>query len=112
MGPCLRIIGLSPLASITVDSMPFSEAPPSIINSLKAGEHSSYLGFKNIMPDNKFKGEALNLSKKGNLEEAAANLFTMIRYFDKNKSENIMVAPIPKNGIGIAINDRLERAAK
>lgn len=83
-----------------------------IINSLKAGKHSSYLGFKNIMPDKKFKGEALNLSKNGNLEEAAANLFTMIRYLDKNKSDNIMVAPIPNNGIGIAINDRLERAAQ
>ena len=90
----------------------YSPTKKLIINSLRAGEHSSYLGFKNIMPDNKFKGEALNLSKNGNLEEAAANLFTMIRYLDKNKSENIMVAPIPKIGIGIAINDRLERAAK
>ena len=44
--------------------------------------------------------------------EAAANLFTMIRYLDKNKSKNIMVAPIPNDGIGIAINDRLERAAQ
>ena len=83
-----------------------------IINSLKAGKHSSYLGFKNIMPDKQFNGEALNLSENGNLEEAAANLFTMIRYLDKNKSKNIMVAPIPQDGIGIAINDRLERAAQ
>ena len=48
----------------------------------------------------------------GEEEEAAANLFTMIRYLDKNKSKNIMVAPIPNDGIGIAINDRLERAAQ
>ena len=46
------------------------------------------------------------------LNEAAANLFTMIRYLDKNDSKNIMVAPIPNDGIGIAINDRLERAAQ
>ena len=82
-----------------------------IINSLKAGKYSSYLGFKNIMPDKQFKGEALNLSENGNLEEAAANLFRMLRDLDQNNITGIAVAPIPEYGLGIAINDRLKRAA-
>ena len=46
-----------------------------------------------------------------NLNEAAANLFSMLRTLDKSDARNIMVAPIPNKGIGVAINDRLKRAA-
>ena len=54
---------------------------------------------------------ALNLSKTGDLNEAAANLFAMLRALDKIGAGRIAVMPIPSNGIGEAINDRLRRAA-
>ena len=52
-----------------------------------------------------------NLSPTGNLNEAAANLFTFLRAADRLSPIAIAVAPIPHNGLGEAINDRLERAA-
>lgn len=51
------------------------------------------------------------LSKQGNLQEAAANLFKMLHVVDDSSPERIAVAPIPMIGLGEAINDRLRRAA-
>lgn len=53
----------------------------------------------------------LNLSEKGDLTEAAANLFRMMRQLDKDSYTGIAVMPIPSHGLGVAINDRLQRAA-
>ena len=54
----------------------------------------------------------LSLSAKGDLREAAANLFAMMRKVDDPvRFTGIAVAPIPEDGVGIAINDRLRRAA-
>jgi len=53
----------------------------------------------------------LNLSETGNLAEAAANLFGMLRRLDETH-DLIAVARIPEHGLGEAINDRLTRAAK
>jgi len=53
----------------------------------------------------------LNLSPGGDLNEAAANLFAMLREMDKPSYKGIAVAPIPNIGLGVAINDRLRRAA-
>lgn len=52
-----------------------------------------------------------NLSEKGDLIEAAANLFAMMRALDRPEYDAIAVMPIPDDGIGRAINDRLRRAA-
>lgn len=52
-----------------------------------------------------------NLSTTENLEEAAANLFKMLRELDASGAKTIAVMPIPSVGIGLAINDRLIRAA-
>lgn len=56
---------------------------------------------------------SLNLSPHGNLAEAAANLFHMLREADRlaGPGGRISVAPIPQTGLGRAINDRLARAA-
>lgn len=55
---------------------------------------------------------AMNLSPSGNLTEAAANLFAMLRALDAEAGMRaIAVSPIPDNGLGEAINDRLKRAA-
>jgi L-threonylcarbamoyladenylate synthase len=53
----------------------------------------------------------LNLSTTGDLTEAAANLFAMLRALDSADVSRIAVMPIPQTGLGLAINDRLRRAA-
>ncbi|MGE5537366.1 MAG: L-threonylcarbamoyladenylate synthase [Gemmatimonas sp.] len=53
----------------------------------------------------------LNLSASGDLMEAAANLFRMLRALDRPQYSAIAVMPIPADGLGEAINDRLKRAA-
>ena len=53
----------------------------------------------------------LNLSPKGDLVEAASNLFAMLHQLDAMNVAGIAVSPIPNEGLGIAINDRLKRAA-
>ncbi len=53
----------------------------------------------------------LNLSPRGDLAEAAANLFAMLRRLDEAEVRAIAVMPIPRDGLGEAINDRLRRAA-
>ncbi|MNC88229.1 SUA5 domain protein [compost metagenome] len=53
----------------------------------------------------------LFLSRDGDLEEAAANLFAMLRRLDRPEFSGIAVMPIPETGLGRAINDRLRRAA-
>ena len=52
-----------------------------------------------------------NLSPSGDLVEAAANLFAFLAELDGSGASAIAVAPIPKDGLGEAINDRLIRAA-
>jgi L-threonylcarbamoyladenylate synthase len=52
-----------------------------------------------------------NLSASGDLQEAAANLFAMLRALDASGAARIAVMPIPETGLGEAINDRLRRAA-
>lgn len=73
--------------------------------SAKAGE--AYLAFGGGVS-----GEGVfNLSPSGDLAEAAANLFAFLRAADRAKPSAIAVAPIPEDGLGEAINDRLRRAA-
>jgi L-threonylcarbamoyladenylate synthase len=55
--------------------------------------------------------EVLWLSRTGDLAEAAANLFAMLRQLDRPSFTGIAVMPIPEHGLGCAINDRLRRAA-
>ena len=57
---------------------------------------------------------SLSLSQSGNIKEAAANLFSMLHQANAvtaGTNRRIAIAPIPKGGIGEAINDRLQRAA-
>jgi L-threonylcarbamoyladenylate synthase len=53
----------------------------------------------------------LNLSARGDLIEAAVNLFSHLRALDGAGATAIAVMPIPRDGLGEAINDRLARAA-
>jgi L-threonylcarbamoyladenylate synthase len=58
-----------------------------------------------------FSGTALNLSPRGDLIEAAANLFSHLRALDASGARRIAVMRVPHEGLGEAINDRLKRAA-
>jgi L-threonylcarbamoyladenylate synthase len=74
------------------------------LNAEAAEPGEVLLGFGNV------KAASLNLSPRGDLKEAAANLFAMLRQLDRN-ADAIAVSPIPETGLGEAINDRLTRAA-
>lgn len=56
-------------------------------------------------------GMTLNLSARGDLIEAAANLFSHLRALDASGAKAIAVMKVPHDGLGEAINDRLQRAA-
>ena len=75
------------------------------LNAEEALPGETLLGFGPVAP-----AGALNLSPSGNLTEAAANLFAMLRALDSEASA-IAVMPVPATGLGEAINDRLQRAA-
>jgi L-threonylcarbamoyladenylate synthase len=68
----------------------------------------AFLAFGADAPDS---DRALNLSPAGDLREAAANLFAYLRELDAPRVACIAVAPIPRVGLGEAINDRLRRAS-
>lgn len=74
--------------------------------SLEPGEALLAFG-----PDVPHGSPVLNLSERSDLEEAAANLFDYLRALDQDSRSGIAVMPIPEQGIGLAINDRLRRAA-
>ncbi|MEL6754118.1 MAG: L-threonylcarbamoyladenylate synthase [Pseudomonadota bacterium] len=66
-------------------------------------EGEVFVGFGDVTGD-------YTLSQNGVLKEAAANLFPLLRFLDRNH-ERIAICPIPRHGLGEAINDRLRRAA-
>ncbi len=80
------------------------------LNKLEAAPEQAMLSFGPVLGKIKCKAE-LNLSVTGDLTEAAANLFSMLRQLDAVGATEILVMPIPQIGLGIAINDRLARAA-
>lgn len=53
-----------------------------------------------------------NLSEAQDLHEAAANLFAMLKELDQSGAKGIAIMAVPETGIGVAINDRLRRAAQ
>jgi L-threonylcarbamoyladenylate synthase len=55
--------------------------------------------------------KVLNLSRRGDLVQAAANLFSHLRALDAVGASAIAVMSVPQEGLGEAINDRLARAA-
>ena len=75
------------------------------LNATAPRTGEAWLGF-GTAPDSEH-----NLSPQGDLLEAASNLFAMLRALDASGAEVIAVAPIPFEGVGVAINDRLSRAA-
>lgn len=72
-----------------------------------------FMGIKGGGAAENLPGHAIrNLSESADLEEAASNLFRMLRELDSPGNRSIAVMNIPETGVGVAINDRLRRAEK
>lgn len=82
----------------------YAPSIPLRLNSVEPYDSEAILGFGSMACH-------LNLSPSGDLQEAAANLFRMLRQLDNPIYKGIAVAPIPNHDLGVAINDRLNRAA-
>jgi len=82
----------------------YAPAKPLRLNAASAEADEFLIGFGEI------DGNA-NLSASGNVVEAAARLFDLLHQADTSPFARIAVAPMPEEGLGIAINDRLRRAA-
>jgi L-threonylcarbamoyladenylate synthase len=98
------------------ESDPARPMAPGQMASHYAPKGTIRLGAREAEPDEVFLGfgpgpAGLNLSPSGDLTEAAANLFGHLHRLDAIGAERIAVAPIPEQGLGRAINDRLRRAA-
>ena len=87
----------------------YAPARPVRLGAISVGADEGLLAFGPTVPQ----GAMLtyNLSPSGDLGEAAANLFAMMRTLDRPGIGRIAVMPIPETGLGLAINDRLRRAA-
>jgi L-threonylcarbamoyladenylate synthase len=97
-------------AEIAAPGMLASHYAPNALMRLNADPQpgEAYLAFGSGQD---FAGPMRNLSPAGDLREAARNLFSMLHQLDAEQAGTIAVAPIPTEGLGEAINDRLQRAA-
>jgi L-threonylcarbamoyladenylate synthase len=82
----------------------YAPSKPLRLNAADPADGEFLIGFGNV------EGDA-NLSGSGDLVEAAARLFDMLHVADASAQCRIAVAPVPDQGLGAAINDRLRRAA-
>jgi L-threonylcarbamoyladenylate synthase len=72
------------------------------------GPHEALLAFGKPLEG---AARTASLSESASLAEAASKLFALLRDLDQSPADAIAVMPIPRQGLGEAINDRLERAA-
>jgi L-threonylcarbamoyladenylate synthase len=82
----------------------YAPAKPLRIGATTADPDEYLIGFGSIGGDS-------SLSASGDLTEAAARLFDLLHQADESPRPRIAVAPVPSEGLGLAINDRLTRAA-
>ena len=86
----------------------YSPGIPIKLNSNKSDYKAAFIVFGKQYKKGK---NMFNLSRNGNLKEAAKNLYKTLRKIKKLRYKKINVVKIPNRDIGIAINDRLKRAA-
>ena len=87
----------------------YSPGIPIKLNCKKADNKAAFIVFGKKYKDNN--KNIFNLSKSGNLEEAARRLYKTLRKIKNLRFKKINVSKIPNSKIGIAINDRLRKAA-
>lgn len=109
------LIELTPGAEILSPGMMSSHYAPRArmrLNAKRVEPGEVVLGFGSTpIPGVDNETAVFNLSPSGDLDEAARNLFDMMHKADATGATSIAVAPIPSQGLGQAINDRLQRAA-
>ncbi len=88
----------------------YAPRAPLRLNATEPRRGEAWLGFGPGGPEEDGVS-VINLSPSGNLVEAAARLFAGLRTLDASGADGIAVAPVPETGLGLAINDRLRRAA-
>jgi L-threonylcarbamoyladenylate synthase len=121
--PRARIEGLlgAPLADAPSQGMPrapgllashYAPKTPLLLNAARVDTGQALLAFGlKSVPGAERATRVLNLSERGDPVEAAANLFSHLRALDAAGVDAIAVMPVPHDGLGEAINDRLARAA-
>ncbi len=82
----------------------YAPSKPVRLNAARSSDDEYLIGFGDV------EGDA-NLSRSGDLVEAAARLFDLLHQADASRKPKIAVAEVPGTGLGAAINDRLRRAA-
>jgi len=82
----------------------YAPSKPLRLNAAEAEPDEFLIGFGTVTGD-------VSLSLSGSLVDAAARLFDLLHQADASDKSRIAVAPIPDDGLGGAINDRLRRAA-
>ena len=82
----------------------YAPSKPLRLNVTSASDNEYLIGFGKLSGDS-------TLSDSGDLVEAASRLFDLLHQADESAKARIAVAPIPESGLGLAINDRLRRAA-
>ena len=87
----------------------YSPGIPIKLNQKKAKDNEAFIVFGKKYKKAK---NTFNLSSKSNLNDAARSLYKILRLIKKRNYKMICVSSIPQTGIGLAINDRLSRAAK
>lgn len=87
----------------------YAPGRPVRLNATDPGPDEALLAFGPDVPSGA--AVTLNLSETGDLVEAAANLFAYLHTLDRGPHRGIAVMPVPEEGLGVAINDRLRRAA-
>jgi len=87
----------------------YSPGIPIKLDQIKAKNNEAFIVFGKKYKKGK---NIFNLSYKSNLNEAAKNLYKILRLIKNKNYKMINVCSIPHTGIGLAINDRLNRAAK
>ena len=101
-------LGQGPLRSPGMLNSHYAPRAKLRLEAAKLDEGEAGLDFGGIFGEGK---NVLDLSPRRDLAQAAANLFSFLRELDAREPACIAVAPIPCEGLGEAINDRLARAA-
>ncbi len=102
--------GEAPLAPGQLASH-YAPRSPLRLDATRVAPGEALLAFGAQAPAGSQPVRTLNLSARGDLIEAAANLFSHLRALDAAGATAIAVMPVPHEGLGEAINDRLQRAA-
>jgi len=110
IGPLARPAAGAPARSPGLSGTHYAPDLPMRLEAAEARPGEALLAFGPRAPSGA--AATANLSPAGDLAEAAANLFAMLRLLDQPRFAGIAVMPVPDRGLGRAINDRLRRAAR